>query len=304
VRPGLTGPGQIFYTEVQQATTPDSADPEQHYATCELHPKLAIDLDYLRHRGFGHDLQIVVRTALMLARLAKPAPAPVSLPDARPAGPVRYAPRPDEDDTPTIVMVPYAPLMPDAWPTFLTGPQLPARAEREREDQGDATVVFGRYRPPVAHDGPAVLTGPQSPAPARTEREREDQGDATVVFGRYRPPVAHDGPAVLTGPSRRRAWSDDDEATIVMAPVPAVTGAAPTPAGPVGQVTQRTASRRAPDASSAQPTRPIAAAETLPATIAATGKRRNRHRGLTFLMLLAALVALSIGGILVLWPGL
>jgi hypothetical protein len=116
--------------------------------------------------------------------------------------------------------------------------------------------------------------------------------------------VAHDGPAVLTGPSRRRAWSDDDEATIVMAPVPAVTGAAPTPAGPVGQVTQRTAARRAPDASSAQPTRPIAAAETLPATIAATGKRRNRHRGLTFLMLLAALVALSIGGILVLWPGL
>ena len=386
VRPGLTGPGQIFYTEVQQAATPDSADPEQHYATRELHPKLAIDLDYLRHRGFGHDLQIVVRTALMLARLAKPAPAPVSLADARPAGPVRYAPRPDEDDTPTIVMVPYAPLMPDAWPTLLTGPQLPARTERERDDQGDATVVFGRYRPPVAHDGPAVRTGPQAPAPARAERERErdDQGDATVVFGRYRPPVAHDGPAVRTGPqapapaererddqrdatvvfgryrppvahdgpavrtgpqapapaaarerererddqgdatvvfgryrppvahdeptviaaSRPRPWSDDDEATIVMAPVPAVIGAAPTPAGPVGQVTQRTASRRAPDASSAQPTRPIAAAEALPATIAATGKRRNRHRGLTFLMLLAALVVLSIGGILVLWPGL
>jgi hypothetical protein len=301
VRPGLTGPGQIFYTEVQQAATPDSADPEQHYATRELHPKLAIDLDYLRRRSFGHDLQIVVRTALMLARLAKPAPAPVALADARPAGPVRSAPRPDEDDTPTMVMVPYAPLMPDAWPTLLTGPQLPARAERERDDQGDATVVFGRYRPPVAHDGPAVQAGP--PAPARAEREREDHSDATVVFGRYRPPVAHDGPAVMAA-SRRRPWSDDDEATIVMAPVPAVTGAAPTQAGPAGQVTQRTASRRAPDASAAQPTRPIAAAEALPATIAATGKRRNWYRGLTLLMLLAAVVALSIGSILVLWPGL
>jgi hypothetical protein len=195
--------------------------------------------------------------------------------------------------------------MPDAWPTLLTGPQLPARAERERDDQGDATVVFGRYRPPVAHDGPAVRTGPQAPAPARAERERErdDQRDATVVFGRYRPPVAHDEPTVIAA-SRPRPWSDDDEATIVMAPVPAVIGAAPTPAGPVGQVTQRTASRRAPDASSAQPTRPIAAAEALPATIAATGKRRNRHRGLTFLMLLAALVVLSIGSILVAWPGL
>ena len=159
--------------------------------------------------------------------------------------------------------------------------------------------MFGRYRPPVAHDGPAVRTGPQAPAPARAERERErdDQGDATVVFGRYRPPVAHDEPTVIAA-SRPRPWSDDDEATIVMAPVPAVIGAAPTPAGPVGQVTQRTASRRAPDASSAQPTRPIAAAEALPATIAATGERRNRHRGLTFLMLLAALVALSIGSIL------
>ena len=341
VRPGLTGPGQIFYTEVQQATTPDSEDPEQHYATRELHPKLAIDLDYLRRRSFGHDLQIVVRTALMLARLAKPAPAPVSLPDAKPAGPVRSAPRPDEDDTPTIVMVPYAPLMPEAWPTFLTGPQLAARTERERDDQGDATVVFGRYRPPVAHDKPAARTGPQALAPAERERERDDRGDATVVFGRYRPPVAHDEPAGRTGPqspapaereredqgdatvvfgryrppvahdeptviaaSRPRPWSDDDEATIVMAPVPAIIGAAQTPAGPVGQVTQRTASRRAPDASSAQPTRPIAAAEALPATIAATGKRRNPYRALTFLMLLATLVALAIGSILVLWPRL
>ena len=76
VRPGLTGPGQIFYTQVQQATDLDGVDPEQHYATCELHAKLAIDLDYLRRRSFGFDLLIVFRTVLLLTKLAKPMAAP------------------------------------------------------------------------------------------------------------------------------------------------------------------------------------------------------------------------------------
>ena len=62
VRPGITGPGQIFYTEVQQATVLDSSDPEQHYVTHELHPKLAIDLDYLRRRSLRLDILILVRT--------------------------------------------------------------------------------------------------------------------------------------------------------------------------------------------------------------------------------------------------
>ena len=75
VRPGLTGPGQIFYTHVQQATV-DGSDPEQHYAACELHVKLAIDLDYLRRRSLRFDLLIVVRTFLLLARLGQPAAAP------------------------------------------------------------------------------------------------------------------------------------------------------------------------------------------------------------------------------------
>ena len=139
VRPGLTGPGQIFYTQV--AAGDDSRTARTRSSTTQpvsCIAKLAIDLDYLRHRSFGHDLQIVVRTALLLARLVKPAPAPVSLADARPAGPVRYAPRPDEDDTPTIVMVPYAPLMPDAWPTVLSGPQLP-RARRSASATTKAT---------------------------------------------------------------------------------------------------------------------------------------------------------------------
>jgi lipopolysaccharide/colanic/teichoic acid biosynthesis glycosyltransferase/O-antigen/teichoic acid export membrane protein len=76
VRPGLTGPGQIFYTQVQQATVLDGSDPEEHYATRELHQKLAIDLDYLRRRSIWLDLAIVVRTVLLLTKLGKPVAAP------------------------------------------------------------------------------------------------------------------------------------------------------------------------------------------------------------------------------------
>ena len=76
VRPGLTGPGQIFYTQVQQATVLDGEDPEQHYVTRELHPKLAIDLDYLRRRSLRFDLQILIRTVLLLTKLGKPIAAP------------------------------------------------------------------------------------------------------------------------------------------------------------------------------------------------------------------------------------
>ena len=76
VRPGLTGPGQIFYTQVQQATVLDSEDPEQHYITRELHPKLAIDLDYVRRRCLRFDFLIVIRTVLLLTKLGKPIAAP------------------------------------------------------------------------------------------------------------------------------------------------------------------------------------------------------------------------------------
>ena len=69
VRPGLTGPGQIFYTQAQKSADTDADDPESHYASRELHPKLAIDLDYLRCRGVLSDLAIVFRTAWLLTGL-------------------------------------------------------------------------------------------------------------------------------------------------------------------------------------------------------------------------------------------
>jgi lipopolysaccharide/colanic/teichoic acid biosynthesis glycosyltransferase/O-antigen/teichoic acid export membrane protein len=91
VRPGLTGPGQIFYTQVQQATVLDGEDPEQHYVTCELHPKLAIDLDYVRRRSLRFDLEILIRTVLLLTKLGKPVAAPQQARERASASPSRPA---------------------------------------------------------------------------------------------------------------------------------------------------------------------------------------------------------------------
>jgi lipopolysaccharide/colanic/teichoic acid biosynthesis glycosyltransferase/Na+-driven multidrug efflux pump len=66
VRPGLTGPGQIYYTAVQASGRPVSADPEQAYVESQLHPKLGVDLDYLRQRRLRVDMNILLQTAAML----------------------------------------------------------------------------------------------------------------------------------------------------------------------------------------------------------------------------------------------
>jgi lipopolysaccharide/colanic/teichoic acid biosynthesis glycosyltransferase len=72
VRPGLTGAGQIFYTQIQQAPVSGAEDPEQRYISYELHAKLGIDLDYLRCRSLRYDLTIVLRTVLLVTGLGKP----------------------------------------------------------------------------------------------------------------------------------------------------------------------------------------------------------------------------------------
>lgn len=79
VRPGLTGPGQIFYTEVQASDRTQSGDPEQDYVNFQLHPKLSFDLDYLRRRSLWVDISVLLRTITMFFRGshggAKPATA-------------------------------------------------------------------------------------------------------------------------------------------------------------------------------------------------------------------------------------
>jgi lipopolysaccharide/colanic/teichoic acid biosynthesis glycosyltransferase len=69
VRPGLAGPGQLFFTLEQAAELDDAMDPERHYVQSQLHHKLAVDLDYLACRSLKVDLWVLVRTAAMCLTL-------------------------------------------------------------------------------------------------------------------------------------------------------------------------------------------------------------------------------------------
>ena len=65
-RPGLTAPGQIFFTTDQAAQLDGVEDAEAFYVEHHLHPKLRMDLDYLRDRSVLLDLKIVVWTVKLL----------------------------------------------------------------------------------------------------------------------------------------------------------------------------------------------------------------------------------------------
>ena len=71
VRPGLTGPGQISYAQ-WTAPAGEVADPESFYLQVQLHPKLALDLDYLRRRSVRSDLLTLVRTVVLVCHLSRP----------------------------------------------------------------------------------------------------------------------------------------------------------------------------------------------------------------------------------------
>jgi lipopolysaccharide/colanic/teichoic acid biosynthesis glycosyltransferase len=70
VRPGITGPGQILFTNVQASELDACDDPEAHYVNCQLHPKLLADVQYLRRRSLRVDLKVMAGTVAMLFRLA------------------------------------------------------------------------------------------------------------------------------------------------------------------------------------------------------------------------------------------
>jgi lipopolysaccharide/colanic/teichoic acid biosynthesis glycosyltransferase/O-antigen/teichoic acid export membrane protein len=82
VRPGLTGAGQIFYSELPAAQQDETADAEERYVSFQLHPKLAVDLDYLCRRSLGMDLRIVAGTVAVILRRPRPAPMTTVTPDA------------------------------------------------------------------------------------------------------------------------------------------------------------------------------------------------------------------------------
>jgi len=66
VRPGMTGPGQLYFTTHQAGELDQVDDPETFYIEHQLHPKLAMDLEYLRRRGLWTDLVVMARTVAVL----------------------------------------------------------------------------------------------------------------------------------------------------------------------------------------------------------------------------------------------
>lgn len=68
VKPGITGPGQIFYTTDQADTIPEGVPADDYYVAHLLGPKIRIDLDYVRTRSWRTDLRVLWRTAQIVAR--------------------------------------------------------------------------------------------------------------------------------------------------------------------------------------------------------------------------------------------
>jgi lipopolysaccharide/colanic/teichoic acid biosynthesis glycosyltransferase len=68
VKPGITGPGQLFYTTDQQDCIPEGVAPEEYYVEHLLGPKLRIDLDYIRRRTALGDLKIILSTVGHMVR--------------------------------------------------------------------------------------------------------------------------------------------------------------------------------------------------------------------------------------------
>ena len=66
VRPGLTGPGGIWFTSSQAAELDESDDPERAYVERQLHEKLALDIEYLRDRTLARDLRVIAQTVKVL----------------------------------------------------------------------------------------------------------------------------------------------------------------------------------------------------------------------------------------------
>jgi len=62
VKPGLTGPGTIFYAMNQEDTLPKGESTEEYYLDRLLDKKLRIDREYLEHQTLWSDIGILLRT--------------------------------------------------------------------------------------------------------------------------------------------------------------------------------------------------------------------------------------------------
>jgi len=68
VRPGITGPGSLYYEREQVHTIPEDVPADEYYIEHLLGPKLDLELAYLENRTLGKDLKIIWETILHLIR--------------------------------------------------------------------------------------------------------------------------------------------------------------------------------------------------------------------------------------------
>jgi lipopolysaccharide/colanic/teichoic acid biosynthesis glycosyltransferase len=65
--PGITAPGEIFFTKVQEPSIPPGVDPEQYFADVLLDPKIAIDVEYFSKQTWRTDIGILRETISLMA---------------------------------------------------------------------------------------------------------------------------------------------------------------------------------------------------------------------------------------------
>jgi lipopolysaccharide/colanic/teichoic acid biosynthesis glycosyltransferase len=65
--PGITAPGEIFFTRVQEPSIPSDVDPEQYFYDELLDPKIAIDIDYFSRQTWRSDIEVLRDTVALMA---------------------------------------------------------------------------------------------------------------------------------------------------------------------------------------------------------------------------------------------
>lgn len=68
VKPGITGPGQIYYTTEQAETIPDHVPADEYYVEHLLDRKLRIDIDYINRSTAWTDLVVLLQTVRLMLR--------------------------------------------------------------------------------------------------------------------------------------------------------------------------------------------------------------------------------------------
>ncbi len=70
VKPGITGPVQLRYTDIEAEAVPDGKNAEVFYIECLLEQKVRMDIEYLRTRTVLSDCRVLLLTVFLMARAA------------------------------------------------------------------------------------------------------------------------------------------------------------------------------------------------------------------------------------------